>query len=588
MAYKEAPKEANNPNDGFSNKAVQAAVSLIEDNYESKVERDGMNDAIQKLIEEGFEVSNPTGTRKISSKVLQQALWRTASRMKPLDFSIHGSSRPEEVEKIVTDGVGTVMDKGGYAGALRDKGGMFYKSLLYGDAFMQIGANPDEKSSIPIKFTPISNSNIYVDSFATGVRTGGHGQTATKVCVVFSYSWEEACRLYPELPKKAVKGEIPRESSILKDLERSYEQETETEDDKVEVAHFYDISAKNYTVFAGAMASVLSEVNGDDYPFVIDGEAYIPVSHWMCMPSHEGFYNHGIGDMIYDLAILSRELLNMGAQHAGFTANPLTILNMPQEEAARFFSKMKSAHEMRVQGKQAFVVNGYDPNNPNATTIQTQTITPQSALNEWQMIYDRLDREIRRLGINLDEADRGNVTATQIIAEEESANAFVKQVMENNASETKFLVKIAMDMIKKFVSDKDETPLDLTTTIEIGGEGKEIPAVPLGLVAKELKDHNYFVRVNSRSGAIPSNVLQQAQITRVLQATPPGTPAYFKLLKQFAQLNDRDISMMDLGAQPAAPQMPAQAGGEVPEEAMVAGTERIAVNPRQATPQPAF
>lgn len=590
MAYKESPKESNNPQDGFSNKAVQAAVSLIENGRNPKIERDQKNDSIQQLIQEGFEVSDPKGTKKISSKVLQQALWRTVSRMKPLDFVIHGSNRPEEVEKIVTDGVATVLDKGGYGASLRDKGGMFYKSLLYGDAFMHVGTNPDKNSSIPIEFTPISNSNVYVDAFATGIRTGGGGQTATKVLVVNSYSWDEACRLYPDLSKKAVKGKIPRESSVLKDLERSYDQETEIEEEEVEVAHFYDIARKNFTIFAGAMASVLSEKNGDEYPFVMDGEPYVPISHWICMPSHEGFYNHGIGDMLYDLAILSRRLLNLAVNHAEDNVNPITLINMPQAESAKFFNKLKLAHEMRVQGKRGYVAMEYDPNSPNSSGVQSQSLLSQSLVNEWQIIYDRLDREIRRLGINLDEADRGNVTATQIIAEEESANAFVKQVMENNASETKFLVKIAIDMIKKFVSDKDETPLDLTTTIQLpSGESAEIPSVPLGLVAKEVKDYNYFVRVNSRSGAIPSNVLQQAQITRVLQATPPGTPAYFKLLQQFASLNDRDINLADLGAAPAEQaSMPTQPGGEVPAGVEVAETERIAVNPRQATPQPAI
>ncbi len=587
MAYKEAPKEATNPKDGFSNKAVQAAISVVEDNTEAKVERDQKNEDIQTLIQEGFEVKNPNGTKKISSKVLQQALWRTVSRMKPLDFVVHGSSRPEEVEKIVTDGVATVMAEGGYASSLRDKGGMFYKSLLYGDAFLHIGANPDTSSSIPIKFTPISNSNVYVDTFATGIRNGSGGQTATKVLIVNSYSWDEACRLYPELPKKAVKGKIPRESQVLKDLERTYEQEVYNEGNEVEVAHFYDIAAKNYTIFAGRLASVLEEYNGEDYPFMIDKEPYIPVSHWICMPAHEGFYNHGIGDMLYDLAVLSRRLLNLAIWHAEDNVNPITLINMPQSEAAKFFNKLKLAHEMRTQGKKGYVAMEYDPNNPNASSVQSQALLTQSLIGEWQVIYDRLDREIRRLGINLDEADRGNVTATQIIAEEESANAFVKQVMENNASETKFLAEITLDMIKTFVSEKDETPLDLTTTIEIGGEGVEVPAVPLGLVAKELKDHNYFVRVNSRSGAIPSNVLQQAQITRVLQATPPGTPAYFKLLKQFAGLNDRDISLADLGAAPAQPQLPV-GGGEISDQMDVAETERIAVNPRQATPQPAI
>ncbi len=65
----------------------------------------------------------------------------------------------------------------------------------------------------------------------------------------------------------------------------------------------------NYTIFAGSACTVLEEYNGKDYPFILtkpnkkEGEAYIPVIHYYCMPSSEGFYNHGIGDALYTTLI---------------------------------------------------------------------------------------------------------------------------------------------------------------------------------------------------------------------------------------------------------------------------------------------
>jgi len=108
--------------------------------------------------------------------------------------------------------------------------------------------------------------------------------------------------------------------------------------------------------------------------------------------------------------------------------------------------------------------------------------------------------------------------------------------------------------------------------------------VTLGMVRDELSKHNYFVKVNARTGAIPSNVLQQAQISKTLQFTMPGTPAYAKLTHQLAQLMDRDVSMEEFAPPQAAP----QEGGEVPVEGDVTGTDRSKINVRQPQSEPAL
>ena len=518
--------------------------------------------------------------------MLQQAIRRLVSRTKTLDFSIHGAGRPPEVEQIVTSGISTVLDKGGYAQAMGDKDGAFFKQYLYGDAFTHIGTNPDEKG-FPIKFNSISNNNVYIDTFATSMRGAGDGKNVTKCVVIFSYSWAEALRLYPEIKrKKGGPGKIPKEDGLFKDLERSFEQTLDNQNDDVtEVAHYYDIANKVYSVFVGNSTTLIKKLKGDSYPFMKDGMPYIPVAQNICMPSAIGFYNHGVGDMLYDLAIVSRRLLNMELAHVEDNTYPITLVNVPQGEAAKFFNKLARAHDQRAAGYKGTVALEYDPQNPGASSVQAQSLLTNNLTNEWQLIYDTLTREIQRLGISLDEVDRGtNVTASQIIAEEESANAFVKQVMEYNATELQFTVELAIDMVKTFVSKRDETPLNLTTSIESELGPVRADGITLGMIADELKDHYYFVKVNSRSGSIPSNVVKQARITRVFPLLPQGSPAQMKAVMQMAQLNDQDYSMEDLGGQAPSP----GADTESIEAQEPVATERVAVNPRAATPQAAF
>ena len=547
------------------NKAVATAIKLIQDNLANKNDRDSKNQLIRDLFEKGFTVKEPTGPRKIQSKMIQQVLWRMASRMKPLDFIIHGTGRPDEIEKLVTDGVSTVLDEGGYISALRDKNGAFINLLLYGDSFIHVGT---QEKGIPIVYNTIDNANVYTDTFCTKVR-GGWGRQCRQMVVVFSYSWSEVVEMFPRYKNKMGTGRIPRDVSFGSETDRDITQQTESQsDDLTEVAFFYDLNAKNYTIFVGSACTVIKEVKGENYPFMMDDKPFIPVIQYICQPSAKGFYNHGVGDMIYDLAVVTSQMLNLAVGHAEDNVYPITHVNVPQGDAAKYFNKLSLAHEMRANGKKGFVAMEYDPSNPNGARVSSESLTTQSLVQEWQLIFDTLVRELSRMGINIDDADRGaDVTATQILAEEEAQNALIKQIMEWNASESKFAIEMTMDAITQFVSKKDKTPLNITTQLDTEFGQVEIDSITLGMVADELRKFNYFVKVNSRSGAIPSNAFKQAQISRMLSLLPPGSAAQIKAIRSFAKLNDFDLNAEDLGVVQQQPQ-----AGEVEET--VSDTER--------------
>ena len=552
--------------------AVAQYLEVISENYLLKQEQDTINEAIQELFESGFTVTDPEGTRKLESQRLYQALWRTASRMKPLDFMIHGSGRPRDIENIVTDGAWTVMDRGGYDSALRDKGGAFFNLLLYGDGFIQVGTSPTENKDTPIVFNSITGKNIYTDNYATGIRTKGWGRNATKVVVVFSYSWSEFVSMWPEFEKEVSVGLIPKNDG-MKDLDRTEEQDKLLEKE-IEVAYGYDVNNKDYTIFAGSTCKILKQEKGDDYPFVINGNAYIPVSQFICMPASEGFWNHGIGSMLYRLAIISRQLLNLEVNHIEDNTYPIELVSVPQGEAANFFNKLKTAHKMRAAGKKGYVPMERDPSDPNGNAVSSQTLTTQNLFNEWQAVFDRLDQEIRRLGINIDELETtSGTTATEILALEENSNAFVKQVMEYNASESQFMVELTLDFIAQFVGKNNKSQLNLTTMIDAGnGQSVRADGFTLGMLSQEIKDNNYFVKVNARTGAIPSKALERAQLAGMLSLAMPGSPAHSKIVGQLARLSDIDIPGQDFSmAQQSGPAV------EAPQESPT-GTDRLTVS----------
>lgn len=138
MDAKEQPKDVQ---PGLQNEIVKKAIQLMGKNSTIHNRHEGYWRAIQQLFEQGFTVWNPQGTKKITSKLLLQILWKVVNKMKPLDFKIHKAgpfalkTDKEEIKKdklirdlteqIVTTGVATVMKEGKFAQCFRDKGGVF-------------------------------------------------------------------------------------------------------------------------------------------------------------------------------------------------------------------------------------------------------------------------------------------------------------------------------------------------------------------------------------------------------------------------------------------------------------------------------
>lgn len=581
---------------GKDNKAVKTCLQLIQDNQSAKSQEDAKNRMIRDLIEKGFEVREPDGPRRINVKKLYQAWWKTMQRVKLLDFTLHASQREDHWEKITTDGVSTVLRKSGYVSMFVDKGGLFQNGFGYGKGFGLFGT---QEEGFPMKFIPLANDNVYVDARATAMRSGS--KPVKKACVISSMSWAEFAGKYPEWAEITEPGAIPREVSS-QELDQDYNQ-TNEEKHFVELARYYDIANKHFVEFAGRECTVNPDPNGEmsdeAYPFTFknretnEEENYIPVIHFSCLPSFQGFYDHGIFDSIYDLALLYQRIMNMQANYTIEGVDPINWLTVPAGQAGDTLQKMDDAMMMRAQGKKPFAIIEQDASNPGANQISAQSLQVQSLMNEAQMMFDRIDLEIKRFGISLDEPEAGNITATQILSDEENANRFVKQVMEMNASEFEFIINVVLDQIPKVVKKGNKTPLQMTTKVKVPTEdgGEEVirpDGITLGMLSDELRKHEYFVKVNRRSGADMTKLLM-AQANAQFATTQPGTPAYFELQASMAQMRDLDLDAAAFGAQPPAPPQAEQAGP--PGQAAPAGapqaeepgpTEPISFNPRTA------
>lgn len=570
---------------GLNNKAVRTFLKLIRDNYSPKSQVDAKNRVLRDMVESGFQVQEPNGQRIINVKKLYQAFWKTMQRVRVLDFALNASQRPEWIEKTVTDGVTTVLRKSGYISMFVDKGGLFQNGFGYGYAFGWFGTR--EGKGVPFKFQPLASENVYLDSRATAMRSGS--KPVKRALVITPMTWAEFISLYPEWENKVHPGRIPRDYTS-NELDQDEEQALK-EEEIVEVGYGYDILTKTFIQFAGKQCVVMEELKGKEYPFmwrnrdIGEEEAYIPIIHFSCLPSFKGFYDHGIFDSIYDLSVLYSRILNMQSNYTIEGVDPVRWLSVPKGQASKVFAKFDLARKAKAEGQIPLVAIEYDPRNPGASQISAQSLQVQSLINEAQILFDRIDLEVKRFGINLDELEGGDVTATQILADEENANRLVKQVMEMNSTEFEFILNVVIDLFPKLIRESNKVPVQMKTIVKMQGDAGtfEIRAdgITLGMIASELKQHDYFVDVNRGSGADQSKLLD-ARMMKILQITPPGTPAYFDIISKIARNNGVDQAAEAFGGGRQASQIGQGTGGEP------AATAPMTFNPRKAEQEAVF
>lgn len=554
----------NKPVNDTGKPVIVDALRHIQDNFSAKNQRDTRNNIINQLLRDGYNVywngSETASARTFGTKQFIQAKENIEQKLKPLDFTLHGTQATKDDEKLATAAFTTILKKGDYAATFRDKNGMASNLVCYGDSFRLI--SPRTQDGFPVQFTMIDNSAAYVDSLATSMRGGT--RPARKFALVYQSTWDQFVKMFPDGKDKATIGRIPRPTGEGKDTTQAWVQKVSQNQQLIEWCYYFDLEHQTYCLFAGPTCAILDLQEGKDYPYILKRgkkyeEAYIPVSHYHGLDSKEGFYNYGVLDYCADLAIAYRKIYNMLYQSVEDNVYPLELVNLPEDEAELFFGKVQTAMHERSLGRRAFI-----PIKQNGISNQSVSMQPfytSALVGEAEAIFNRIDLDYRRLGIYLDEIEEKERTATEILKNIEKSNSFVREIMSKNTSAVEFELDVAMDMTTEFIPNSDKTPLNLTTMID-GPDGEPVRAdnLTLGIAAKEFKARNWFFVVNSKSGVVPSNTMAQAQANQVLGVAAPGSALQKAAVKTLVELNDFDYL-----EDPATPMnAPTPEGGATP------------------------
>ncbi len=501
------------------NKQFLLVDNLVQRANAQKNEKTAECAKIQVLYQDQFLTEKKSPKKTLNGFLLFQALWKTVAKMKLLDFRLKSNLADSNSHEAVRKGLDFVLSRSGFSRVFTEKSGAFFRGLLFGDAFIKIGAGTARN---PICFETCSINDVWIDPQASELRSEGGSLDADEIAFSYLYSIDEFHQLFPEA-KKVLLGRVPfagRESS-------------DDKDDFVELVHYFSKSKKQYFVLAGSNAICLKKACGDNYPFWDkNSNPYLPLLHFVCFSSLKGFYNAGLGNLLYNLHIEARKLMNMAISAISNRVDPLYTITMKKSKIAEFQNWVYKALEAKSRGEMGIIPVEADDNG-QLEYGKIKSIIGEQLTSEFERLFEKYDQIVKRIGINLDDLSvSNNDTARHALLREENSNAFVRQIMEQNAEEIRFAIECVLTSIRDFVAHDDQT---------LVAEG-----VTLGMVSKLISENEFSIEIDSRSGVYPSYTAELARLDEMLKVLPTGSLAHKKAIIKRSQILGLPLEEGDL------------------------------------------
>ncbi|MCT4592423.1 MAG: hypothetical protein N4A36_03540 [Candidatus Gracilibacteria bacterium] len=474
---------------------------------------------IQNLYEDQFAIDKKAPKKILNGFLIFQIMWRVISKMKMLDYRLVCDALDPETTQTVNEVVDDIVKKSGFQNCFTEKNSGFFRALLFGDSFLRIGAG-DEKE--PIRFELCSISDIWIDPRAQEFRSKSSNFDVDEIAISHYYTIDQFKTYYPDFSNQDIRGDLP----FFKD------QDPDQQENYVQVAEYFSKSTETYQVFAGKDATILKDCIGEDYPFRDAKEkAYIPFLHFICFPSLNSIYNVGLGNLFYKLHEETRRLINMAISAVSERVDPIYTIAMKKNKVAEFQNWLYKAMEAKSRGDMGIIPVDIDDDG-QLEYGKVNSIIGEQLTTEFERLYDQYDKIIKRIGINLDDFSATNDTARHAMIREENSNAFVKQIMEQNAEMFRFAIEATLTAIRDFI------PHDNTIEVKEG--------ITLGMISEILEKYEFRIEVDSRSGSYPSNVYEISKMDELLNILPIQSKAYQSTLVKKANLLGLNITSQDL------------------------------------------
>jgi hypothetical protein len=505
-----------------------------------KDEKEAICERVREQYESQFNANRRVGQRYIDGFLMFQVLERVTQPMKLPSATVRVPGAGAILESAVNDTLKQAVRETMLQDCfLNSKLGAGKRFLLYGDAFIRSGIK--EGAGFPTIFENASITDVYIDPYAIDMSSPTSLRDADEWAIKYTYSWDDVVEQFEGAEEGAMPGTLPFGIDDDDDNdEYSDEQKHEINERETEVLYYRNKSLDVSYCFIGANA------------YMVENKRELNLFHLKCFESQEGFYNRGIGELFYKLHETYREVMNKALSAVDDILSPIYVMSGASRRQNDIQDKVAKAVIDKAKGGKGIVFL----DDTMDGQVRVERLIGDSIPNELERIYAQLDKEVKRIGINIDDIFfEKNQTLGQTQIAEANANAFIEQRIDINTGEFRRIYTSILEDIREYVTENDETPIEISNTELLAqSTGDTIPT--LGTIAKILKKYDFYVEVDLKSGSFPSKLTQlqnNAEILQNIALIAPGSKAHMRELKEFARLRGRIVSDDEIQAPQVQP-----------------------------------
>lgn len=471
--------------------------------------------------------------------------------------------------QLTRDTISQIEESSGLTSAIRDDPGGSLSLFLYGMMYLWWGvtSKKDRKEGVPLDFSTVDLFSVYLPPGASMIRSPNGKRLVDECMIIFQMPWDEVVEEYPKAAE-AAPGTLPTSFSHEQLQHQDIDERTDFFGQMTQVGHYYNAAKGIYQIIVGAGATIVFKADDNDkklpnYPHKLDGDNILPLSPHgaFAIPGEKD--RRGCYDRFGKLARNEARVNNMGHRYAQRNIDPDRFIKMNDEDGFETLQDdLIVAQQIKAQGGDPFI------RLPQDSEVEFGDTRTQPLTSEFERMKAVIRTKLIEGGVSIGDVDRpASETATVATFEERTKNRLTNQVVMSNTGESKFLRRIILDAIKRWIPKSSETPV--ATNAKISAEDNIVP-LPEGVEApvsnvtmgqmSEYVDGN-TVYVQSDFSAYEDVGFKIAKLRTAL-GFAGNTPQGAKILSELLGTLGMDVSTQKLSP---LPEQGGETGSLVPE-----------------------
>ena len=471
--------------------------------------------------------------------------------------------------QLVRDTIAQIEESSGLTSAIRDDPGGSLSLFLYGMMYLWWGvtSKKERKNGVPLEFNTVDLFQVYLPPLASSIRTPNGKRIVDECMIIFQMPWNEVVEDYPDAAN-AAPGVLPTTFSNEQLQHQQIDSQTDFFAQMTQVGHYYHAEKGIYQVIVGENSTIVEKADDNDkslpnYPFKLDGENILPISPHgaFAIPGEKD--KRGCYDRFGKLARNEARVNNMGHRYAQRNIATDRIIKMDDEDGFETLQDdLAIAQQIKAEGGDPIV------RVPQDAEIVFDDTRTQPLTTEFERIRKVIRQKLTEGGVSIGDVDRpASETATVATFDERNKNRLTSQIVISNTGEAKFVRRVILDAVEKWIPKSSVTPVATNAKISAEDnlvplpEGVEAPVknVTLGQMSQYVEENTIYVQ--SDFSAYEDIGFKLAKLRTAL-GFAGNTPQGAKILSDLLGTLGMDVSTQKLA--PLPPQG-GETGGIVPE-----------------------